>query len=302
MRCSNCKLTCISTKLHCGCGLPWITCQSCRGVGFRCRKPPLRKRRTDQTSGNTSLPHWLLNRRRRAANSASEPPLCKYLRKAASSSSGSVSAISEPSSRAFEVRWPRPEPTTKPLRKRGAGTRRKAQHKHNADYSMRISSISSNFVVAAPASHATVDCVPKRRRPCQHDSSRAGHLMMACDLLASSLSPLVRVSASPSAASSPSNRDTCLMMCRRRGLVGTAAMSLNLLIALLRLIRLLMRLVMISMFAIFRPLLVMSLMLVYGLIAAARTCLVAAPPLKLPGGRRARYQRPAVGTTLPTAH
>ena len=27
-RCSNCKLTCMNTRWHCGCGLPWITCQT----------------------------------------------------------------------------------------------------------------------------------------------------------------------------------------------------------------------------------------------------------------------------------
>ena len=40
MRCTNCNHSFMNTKWLCPCGLPWITCSSCRGVGFRCHKPP----------------------------------------------------------------------------------------------------------------------------------------------------------------------------------------------------------------------------------------------------------------------
>ena len=111
----------MSTRWHCGCNVPWITCQSCRGIGFACRKQPSLKKQPDHSTDTTcDLPQCLHTRRRRAERSALDRPLCKLLRKIAGPSSGSACAKRRPNSCDLEVRWPRPEPSTKPLRQHGS--------------------------------------------------------------------------------------------------------------------------------------------------------------------------------------
>ena len=124
MRCTNCSHSSMNTKWLCPCGLPWITCNSCRsGVGFRCHKPPSLKRRSDQGSVSSRVPHWLTTTRRNATKVASMRPLCKFLRKAVCPSSGSASAPIARSISVHDARWPRPEPAIKQTRKRNCNHR-----------------------------------------------------------------------------------------------------------------------------------------------------------------------------------
>ena len=148
MRCTICNHSSMNTKWLCPCGLPWITCSSCRGVGFRCYKPPSLKRRADQAPA-PSLPPWLSTRMRNATSAASMRPLCRFLRKPACHDSGIASAPLARSSSAHDARWPRPEPATARMRRR-RGNRTIKQRRNITPAPPRLSSISSN-VVSMPA-------------------------------------------------------------------------------------------------------------------------------------------------------
>ena len=139
MRCTNCNHSSMNTKWLCPCDLPWITCSSCRGVGFRCHKPPSLKRCADQAPA-PRLPPWLTTRRRNATSAASMRPLCRFLRKPACHGSGIASAPTARSSSAHDARWPRPEPATARMhRRRGYCTIK--QRRNIPPAPLRLSSI-----------------------------------------------------------------------------------------------------------------------------------------------------------------